>query len=126
MACIQPVMNFTIIDHKGVPIALVSEDTTIASAQDALELLMNCSYSGTSLLLIQKHSLTVDFFDLKTGLAGDILQKFSNYKGKLAIIGDFLNIPGKSFRDFITECNRGNRIFFLENQHEGLDRLSAI
>ncbi|MCK7528774.1 MAG: DUF4180 domain-containing protein [Ignavibacteriales bacterium] len=36
-----------------------------------------------------------DFFDLKTGIAGEILQKFSTYNVRLAILGDFQNIKAE-------------------------------
>jgi hypothetical protein len=37
-------------------------------------------------LVLDENDLTPDFFDLKTGFAGQVLQKFVNYRTKLAII----------------------------------------
>jgi hypothetical protein len=64
-----------------------------------------------------------DFFDLKSGLAGEILQKFSNYRVKLALAGDFSEIRSKSLKDFIRECNRGKTIFFVNSINDALSRL---
>ena len=58
-------------------------------------------------------NLHPDFFNLRTGLAGDILQKFSNYKVQLAIVGGFSKYQSKSFRDFIYESNKSKLIFFV-------------
>jgi hypothetical protein len=71
-----------------------------------------------------KFILHTDFFQLKTGLAGDILQKFSNYKVKLAIIGDFSKYESRSLSDFIRECNKGNMIFFLDSMNSAMMRLT--
>lgn len=46
-------------------------------------------------------------------LAGDILQKFSKYNIKLAIVGDFTKYKSKSLHDFIRKSNKENKIFFL-------------
>ncbi|HEY5469020.1 MAG TPA: DUF4180 domain-containing protein [Bacteroidales bacterium] len=56
-------------------------------------------------------------------LAGDILQKFSNYNIKLANVGDFTKYKSKSLHDFIRESNKGNRIFFLQNFDDALNKL---
>ena len=37
-------------------------------------------------LVLDEKQLSPDFFDLKTGLAGQVLQKFVNYRTKLAVI----------------------------------------
>ena len=37
-------------------------------------------------LVLDEKDISADFFDLKTGLAGQVLQKFVNYRTKLAVI----------------------------------------
>ena len=64
------------------------------------------------------------FPKLQTGLAGDILQKFSNYRVKLAIVGDFSKYKSKSLHDFIRESNKGNRIFFAKNINDAMIKLT--
>lgn len=83
------------------------------TAEVAAELLMNCHYQGTDSLIVHEHNLPAEFFDLKTKLAGDILQKFSTYQGRLSIVGDFSKYEGRSLRDFIYESNKGRRINFV-------------
>ncbi|MDO4771844.1 DUF4180 domain-containing protein, partial [Porphyromonas sp.] len=56
-----------------------------------------------------------DFFDLKTKIAGDILQKFSQYQMPLVIVGDFSKYKSKSLNDFIFECNKGKQINFVRD-----------
>ena len=37
-------------------------------------------------LLIDESQLGPDFFDLRTGLAGEVFQKFTNYRARLAVV----------------------------------------
>jgi hypothetical protein len=78
----------------------------------------NAQYLGADTLILFEHQLCPEFFDLRSGMAGEILQKFSNYRMKLAIIGDFKKYPSKSLRDFIFESNKGGKILFLSSVEE--------
>jgi len=80
-------------------------------------------YNGSSTMIIQDRSLHPDFFDLKTRVAGEILQKFSNYRMRLAVVGDFSIYKSNSLQDFIRESNRMGTIFFVGTIDEALTRL---
>ena len=67
---------------------------------------------GASLLLISDGALHPDFFDLSTGLAGEISLKLSTYRVKTAIVIDIESIPSQRFREWAGECNRGREIRF--------------
>jgi hypothetical protein len=113
--------------HKTAPditIADISgEELIISEVQDFLEIMADIGFTGCNRMVIHEKNLHQDFFNLRTGLAGEILQKISNYRMKLAIIGDFTNIKSKSLQDFIRESNRGNMIFFVENIDTALLKL---
>ena len=113
--------------HKsasGKVIAELTDDAeTIAGTGDILDLIADIGQNDCDSLIIRDSAINKNFFDLKTGFAGEILQKFSNYRFRLAITGDFSKYPGKSLRDFIWECNRGNLIFFVSSEEEALARL---
>lgn len=116
-------MEIKFIEANGIRIAeIISEEIEIRNAQDALDMMMNCIYQGATSMIIMKQNLMPDFFDLKNGLAGDILQKFSTYNARLAIVGDFENISSKSLRDFIYESNKIARINFVSS----LDRAREV
>lgn len=102
---------------------IISADIIIRSAQDGLDLLGNIYYQGFDKLIIYEENLTPEFFDLKTKIAGDILQKFSNYRMSLAIVGDFEKYQSKSIRDFIFESNKTKHINFSETLEDALERL---
>ena len=82
---------------------------------DALDIMARASYYNCIGLVVDKDCINEDFFDLKTGYAGQLLQKFINYKMKIAIAGDFSKYCSKSMKDFIYECNKGSDIFFKDS-----------
>jgi Domain of unknown function (DUF4180) len=88
-------------------IAEITSDTVfIKTADDVLDLLGNLYYQEVNKIVIHEKNVTPDFFDLKNGTAGEILQKFSNYRIRLAIVGDFTPYSGKSIQAFIYESNK--------------------
>ena len=103
---------------------IISDEVIINHAEDGLDLLGNLYYQGFDKIIIHEQNITPAFFDLKNGIAGEILQKFSNYRVSLAIIGDFSPYQSKSIKDFIYESNKGKHINFLGSTAEALLRLA--
>jgi hypothetical protein len=103
-----------------------SNEIIISNSQDGVDLLGNLYYQNFDKIIIYEQNLSKSFFDLKNGIAGDILQKFSNYRVRLAIVGDFSNYTGKSIRDFIYESNNVKHINFVPNLQEALKLFSEI
>lgn len=104
---------------------VLSEEILIKETQDALDLMADINYQGTGRIILHEKHIISDFFDLKTKIAGDILQKFSNYKVRLAIVGDFSKYASKSLRDFILESNKNRQINFVGSTEEALEKLSV-
>ncbi|AZN38736.1 DUF4180 domain-containing protein [Paenibacillus albus] len=122
-------MNVTLNNSGSSSIAIIeSEEVVIVSVQDALDLMATIQYNhdGCYKLLIHKSAIAEPFFDLSTKLAGDILQKFTNYKVKLAIVGDFSGYNSKSLKDFIYESNQGKQFFFLPDEQAALEALHNV
>lgn len=108
---------------NNISVAILDMNEKINGVQDMLDIMGTAQYNGCIGIVVYKECLGEMFFDLKTGYAGEILQKFSNYNMKTAIIGDFSSYKSKSLRDFIFECNKGNRVFFKSSPEEGLNAL---
>lgn len=79
---------------------------------------------GTQNIVIDKNLITEKFFILSSGLAGEILQKYINYGGRIAIFGDYTHYTSKPLHDFIYESNRGNDVFFVSTKAEAVDMLT--
>lgn len=110
-------------DATGTIAELRPGTVTIGSAEDAADILGNASYAGCTKVIIRSDSFASGFFDLRTGMAGDILQKFSNYRMRLAIVGDFSHLKSRSWRDFIRESNRGKTVCFMHTLEEAISAL---
>ncbi|MNH98256.1 hypothetical protein D3C87_881140 [compost metagenome] len=115
--------------ENGLVIAIVKSNDMllITDVQSALDLMATVRYEADSnRIILHKRAICEEFFDLKTRLAGEILQKFVNYQTKIAIVGDFSTYSSKSLRDFIYECNNGTDIFFVRSEDEAINKLSSI
>ena len=103
---------------------VISMEIIIADAADGLDLLGNLYYQGFDRIIMQEKNIAHAFFDLKTGIAGEILQKFSNYRVRLAIVGDFSKYDSQSFKDFRLESNKLGHISFVDSLALAIDQLS--
>jgi hypothetical protein len=115
-----------IITKNNISVAILNESgVIITDAQSALDFIATARYeTGCERVALYKSAISEDFFVLSTGIAGEILQKFVNYRIKLAIIGDFSCYTSKPLNDFIYECNKGAHIFFVNNEAEAVEKLS--
>jgi len=117
------IIEFIHVD--GIKIAHVtSDELLIGSTQDAVDLMGDCWYNGAIGIIMNEENIVAGFFDLKTGIAGEILQKFSNYNVRLAIVGDFNKYKSKSIWDFIFESNKHRHINFAASFDEALKMLA--
>jgi hypothetical protein len=103
--------------HGNGIVEIVDDNVIIKGIDDVFGLLY---IDGCSTVIVRKENIISGFFDLSTGIAGEILQKFSTYNIRLAIIGDYSNITSKSLRDFIYESNKIKRILFVDTIEEAL------
>lgn len=120
-------METRVTQQNGRRIAVVtSAEPVLASVQDALDLMATVEYeTGAERIAIEKAAVAEDFFILSTRLAGDILQKFVNYRKKIAVYGDFSYYTSKPLRDFFYESNAGNDVFFVSSEEEAVMRLAG-
>lgn len=111
-------MEFITRSFKNKQFAELKSEFALKTNADFMDLIGNASYLELYDIIVHKHQLPEMFFDLKTGFAGEVLQKFSTYKLSLAIIGDFSAYKSKSLNDFIRESNRVGRIMFVNTINE--------
>lgn len=121
-------MNISIDQQGNSKVAIVqSSGIVIADTQGALDLMADVMYNhGCYKMIVDKLNVTEEFFDLKTRLAGEILQKYTNYDMKIAFIGDFEAYDSKSLTDFIYESNKRGNVFFLKDKQSALRALHDI
>ena len=104
------------ITRGDVTIFPVPEDgPLITSDRDAVDLMASVAPDRADLILIPVSRLPAEFFTLSTRLAGDVVQKFVNYRQRVAFIGDIsAHLEASSaLRDYVRETNRGRDVWFV-------------
>ena len=100
-----------------------AEGLVLTSVEDGLSLLGDLYYQGFDKIILHEENIVPEFFDLKTKLAGEVLQKFVQYRMPLAVVGDFSKYTSKSLRNFIYECNQGRQVNFVQELSSALKDL---
>jgi hypothetical protein len=113
--------------HGTCVFEAAADGPPFAGSQDAVTLIGEARSQGGSLVVIPTARLSPDFFRLRTGIAGDLLQKFVNYQVRVAILGNIDDQIAASvaLRDFVRESNRGASIWFCKDQEELAAKLAA-
>jgi hypothetical protein len=124
-ADISGIMEF--IEHiseGGKAVEIRSDQILIKSEQDALDLIADIGYLYEShKMILCRENLGADFFDLSSGMAGGILQKFSNYRVRLVVVGDFSAQGNQRLEEFIMESNKGRQVNFVADLAQALEVL---
>ena len=99
----------------------------LASERDATDIIGAAFTERPDWIVIPLDALAPGFLDLRTGLAGAILQKFVNYSFRVAILGDTSKEAdaSKPLADFIRETNKGTQIWFCASRDSFIARLRA-
>ena len=116
-------------NQAGQAVLLCGVDGTgLTSEADALDLVGSLWGQEVDWVVVPKARLGHDFLNLRSGLAGAVIQKFVNYRVRLAIIGDISAEMAASpaLRDFVRESNAGDRVWFLADLAAMEARLAAL
>ncbi|MBC7362934.1 MAG: DUF4180 domain-containing protein [Candidatus Aminicenantes bacterium] len=88
----------------------------MASEQDILDIIALSGENDTQRVLFHQDAFAPEFFDLKTGLAGAVFQKCSNYVIKAVAVVDFDSIQSERFKELMSECNKGGQFRFYSDR----------
>ncbi len=120
-------MTDHVVDLSGVNVFVCAEDgKPMATDADAVDLLGGLYGLEVRWVAIPSSRLADDFFRLRTGVAGAIVQKLVGYRLKVAIVGDISAHTAVSgpLRDWVRESNRGTDVWFVSDVHELAERLA--
>ncbi|MFH8636725.1 DUF4180 domain-containing protein [Streptomyces goshikiensis] len=110
-----------------VPVLMcAAEGEPIRGEREVLDLIGNAGCQGAEWVVVPAERFDDAFFRLRTRVAGDIVQKFVQYRLGMAVIGDISRHTEASsaLRDFVRECNRGRQTWFLADVEELRERLA--
>ncbi|MEI7030456.1 DUF4180 domain-containing protein [Streptomyces pratensis] len=109
-------MPDVLVEHHGIPVLVCdAEGPAIATVQDALDHLIGGAFQGAQVVAVPAQRLDERFFDLSTGFAGAVLQKFANYRLRLVVVGDIDRhlAASAALPDLVREANRGRDVWFV-------------
>jgi hypothetical protein len=92
---------------------------------DPTALVAGCLGRGASAVLLDAGACPREFFDLSTGLAGETLQKLTNYRIRLVAVVPDPSIYSVRFREFAGEAKRGRACRFFATREEAIDWLES-
>ncbi|TDC50884.1 DUF4180 domain-containing protein [Actinomadura sp. KC345] len=99
----------------------------VATVEDALDLI-GAAFLGAEVVAVPASRLAPAFFALGTRFAGEVMQKFANYRLRLVVIGDISEhlASSSALRALVRESNAAGHVWFLPDL-EALDaRLRAV
>ncbi len=108
-------MTDDIQERAGVPVLVLDPaGPVIATEQDALDLI-GAAFLGAQVVAVPASRLDARFFTLGNRFAGDVMQKFVNYRLRLAIVGDISAhlTESSALRALVHESNKGGHVWFL-------------
>ena len=115
------------LDLCGVCVYQVANSgPELLSGRDAVDLMSAAAEQRAEWIVIPVDRLGDDFFDLRTRVAGEIVQKFAMYGRRVVILGDITRRleASNSLAAFVVESNRGHSVWFLPTHSELESRLS--
>ena len=110
-------------EQAGVRVLVCDPDgPPIVTEQDALDLI-GAAFLGAEVVAVPANRLDPRFFSLGTRFAGDVMQKFVNYRMRLVVVGDISAhlAASSALRALVQESNRGGHVWFVPD----LDALDA-
>lgn len=116
-------LEYMQVGEKSVAVLVTG---ALETERQVTDLVGNASFAGAEYVLVNARDLAPEFFDLSSGLAGTVLQKFSNYRLTLIVVGYDQSQASESLRALIAESQRGGVVWFVDSRDEALARLDAV
>ncbi|MCZ0985142.1 DUF4180 domain-containing protein [Streptomyces diastatochromogenes] len=111
--------------HDVPVLRCAPEGPALDSERAALDLIGDAMGQGAELVVVPVERVADEFFRLRSGVAGAVVQKFVTYRLRLAVVGDISAHVEASdaLRDFVYESNQGGQLWFLTRYQDLDDRL---
>ncbi len=104
------------------------DEPPIADVRAATDLIGDALGEDATVVVVPVGHLDPSFFELRTGFAGEVLQKAANYGLKFAVVGDVSEFTSGSaaFHDLVVESRHSTGYFFVANLEELAERLATV
>jgi hypothetical protein len=94
-------------------------------AFDPTAVVTRCIENGSRTLLLDAPALPSEFFDLSSGMAGELLHKLSLYGIRMAGVVADPSIHSDAFQSFHLETNRGSQVRFFPTRAQAVEWLES-
>jgi len=99
--------------RHGVRVLECAPGKPLASRGDCEQLIGDAFGARAELVVIGVDRLDPRFFDLSTGVAGEVLQTLVNYRLRVVVVGQVPGRASAALQDLIRESNRGRQVWFV-------------
>lgn len=111
--------------HTTRVLRCAPEGPALDGESAALDLVGDAMGQDAELVAVPAERVGDEFFRLRSGVAGAVVQKFVNYRLRLAVVGDISRhlTDSSALRDFVYEANQGRHLWFVADGAELAERL---
>ena len=112
--------NTLVTLHDVRVLRLASDGPSLDGERAALDLIGDAMGQDAELVAVPAERVADEFFRLRSGVAGAVMQKFVNYRVRLAVVGDVSRhvTESSALRDFVHETNQGSQVWILADFDE--------
>ena len=121
-------MPDVIQERAGVPVLVCDPaGPPVTTTEQALDLI-GAAFAGAEMVALPADRLDPRFFSLGTRFAGEIMQKFVNYRLRLAVVGDISThlSASSALRALVEESNSADHVWFVPDLDALDGRLRAL
>ncbi len=111
--------------YGGSRVLLVGGDGDPVGPSSLGDVLTAAFEAGASTVAVDAARLDPAFFHLRSGVAGEMVQRFANYRLRLVVVGELpaAALGSRAFSGFVAEGNRGDGPWFVTALEELAGRL---
>ncbi|BEL79822.1 DUF4180 domain-containing protein [Serratia marcescens] len=121
-------MSYAVLQVHDLRLVVFAEAGPLLKDENDVSLFIAPTFEHEAgMIALPVNRLDAAFFQLKSGIAGAVLQKFINYRLRVALLGDITPWLAQSnaLQDLVREANRGEQVWFLPSLAELEQRLGA-
>jgi hypothetical protein len=117
----------TVLLMAGSRVLWCAADGPVLDGDRAATDLLGAAFGRADVVAVPVGRLAPEFFSLRTGVAGEVVQKFVTYRLHLVVVGDIARFVAAStaLRGFVREADRGRHTWFVADAEELDARLRA-
>ncbi|WP_090598642.1 DUF4180 domain-containing protein [Pelagibacterium luteolum] len=116
-----------VVEIAGKTALMVSGAENLSAATLSNDLIGMAWSDDAQMVVVEASVLPDAFFELRSGIIGDVAQKFANYRLLMVVVGDVQRFADRStaFRDYLFETNAGGNLWFVPDM-DALERKLAL